>query len=65
MLDQFVIVVGKSESFWVDEAVRQLFIAYKLKYREAFGPDYWQKALDSMLHPDKLIVRRRVIREQE
>lgn len=65
MLEQLVIVAGKSESFWADEGIRQLFMRYKQQYAESFGAEYWAKCLESMSHIDRLINRRRVIKERE
>ena len=65
MLEQLVIVVGKSESFWVDEGIRQLLMRYKQQYSESFGQDYWSKCLESMCHLDRLQNRRKLVGGRE
>lgn len=59
MLEQIVVVLGKSESFHIDEAFRRYFISYKQQYSEAFGADYWSKCLESVGHVDRLQNRRK------
>lgn len=62
MLEQIARVIGGSESHHVEMAIRDYFMAQKLKYREAFGPDYWGRCLESMGHVDRLQNRRKLVK---